>query len=237
MATVLGDLIVGTREFLTQGFRSLPVILGNAVLLLGLVQGNFNLLFFFVGMFILTPTAVIVLNGVLELLFSYLPEELKPFWLVPNAGTAQCAIFTVGELSSGALNGIPSLWMSMMIFFFSYLMLNAYDLYTRAAVSKAPKVAVDARKSQAVVSMAIVGITGLVVTLLRYGMSSCETALGVLVSAGLGFGLAKGWFAFMRNCGMGRLDDLFGISNRMMPLQSYESPPQVTCMEIPKSKQ
>jgi hypothetical protein len=55
------------------------------------------------------------------------------------------------------------------------------------------------------------------------------------VSGLLGYGLAKGWFDFMRNCGMGRLDDIFGISNRILPLQSYESPTQVTCMEVPQS--
>jgi hypothetical protein len=235
MAELLGETIIGIRELLTQGFRSLPVILGNAVLVLGLAQGNFNLLFFFVGMFILTPVAVILANAGFEFLFAnILPDSLQSLWLVANAGAPQCAIFTTGETSDYALNGVPSLWMSMMAFFFWYLGINAYELYTKATNSKAPKAATDARKSQAITSMAIVGITALVFTILRYG-TSCETAVGVVVSVGLGLGLAKGWFSFMRNCGMGRLDDIFGISNRILPLQSYESGPQVTCMEVPKS--
>lgn len=234
MAELIGEVIVGLREVLTQGFRSLPVILGNAVLILGLAQGNFNLLFFFVGMFILTPVAVILANALFEFLFSLGPDWLQPFWLVANAGAPQCAIFTTGETGDFALNGVPSLWMTMMAFFFAYLMVNASDLYSRATNSKAPKAATDARKSQAIMSMSIVGIVALVTALLRYG-TSCETAIGVLVSGLLGYGLAKGWFDFMRNCGMGRLDDIFGISNRILPLQSYESGPQVTCMEVPKS--
>jgi hypothetical protein len=235
MAEFIGETIVGIRELLTQGFRSLPVILGNAVLILGLAQGNFNLLFFFVGMFILTPVAVILANALFEFIFANaLPESLQSLWLVANAGAPQCAIFTVGATEDYALNGVPSLWMTMMTFFFSYLMVNAYDLYTRAATSKAPKAAIDARKSQAVTSMILVGISALVFTILRYG-TSCETAIGILVSGLLGYGLAKGWFTFMRNCGMGRLDDIFGISNRILPLQSYESGPQVTCMEVPKT--
>lgn len=235
MAEVLGETIVGIRELLTQGFRSLPVILGNAVLVLGLAQGNFNLLFFFVGMFILTPVGVIILNALFEFLFvNVLPESLQSLWLVANAGAPQCAIFTVGESADYSLNGVPSLWMTMMAFFFWYLGLNAYDLYNKATNSKAPKAATDARKSQAITSMVIVGLVALVTTLLRYG-TSCETAIGVLVSGALGYGLARGWYEFMRNCGMGRLDDIFGISNRILPLQSYESGPQVTCMEVPKS--
>jgi hypothetical protein len=235
MAEFIGETIVGIRELLTQGFRSLPVILGNAILVLGLAQGNFNLLFFFVGMFILTPVAVILANALFELLFAnILPDSFQSFWLVANAGAPQCAIFTVGETANFALNGVPSLWMTMMAFFFSYLMVNAYELYNKATNSKAPKAATDARKSQAIMSMVVVGVTALLFTILRYG-SSCETAIGVLVSGLLGYGLAKGWFDFMRNCGMGRLDDIFGISNRILPLQSYESPTQVTCMEVPQS--
>lgn len=235
MAEFIGETIIGLRELLTQGFRSLPVLLGNAILVLGLAQGNFNLLFFFVGMFILTPVAVILLNAGFEFLFAnILPESLQSLWLVANAGAPQCAIFTTGATEDYALNGVPSLWMSMTLFFFFYLMVNAYDLYTRAENSKAPKLATDARKSQAIVSMVIVALTALVFTILRYA-TSCETAIGVVVSGLLSFGLAKGWFQFMRNCGMGRLDDIFGISNRILPLQSYEAPPQVTCMEVPRT--
>lgn len=235
MAEFIGETIVGIRELLTQGFRSLPVILGNAVLVLGLAQGNFNLLFFFVGMFILTPVAVILANALFEFIFvNVLPDSLQSLWLVANAGAPQCAIFTTAETANYALNGVPSLWMSMMAFFFWYLGMNAYDLYNKAENSKAPKAATDARKTQAITSMVIVGLTALVFTLLRYG-SSCETAIGILFSGALGYGLAKGWFEFMRNCGMGRLDDIFGISNRILPLQSYEVGPQVTCMEVPKS--
>lgn len=236
MAEFIGETILGLREVLTQGFRSLPVILGNAILVLGLAQGNFNLLFFFVGMFILTPVAVILLNAGFEFLFSnFLPESLQSFWLIANAGAPQCAIFTTGTTEDYALNGVPSLWLSMIAFFFAYLFMNAYDLYSRAENSKAPKLATDARKSQAIVSMVIVGITAAIFLLMRYGISNCETAVGLLVSSLLGVGLAKGWFTFMRNCGMGRLDDIFGISNRILPLQSYEAPTQVTCMEVPKS--
>jgi hypothetical protein len=38
-----------------------------------MTQGNLNFLFFFVGMFILTPTASLILNVIWELLFANLP--------------------------------------------------------------------------------------------------------------------------------------------------------------------
>ncbi|NBW85173.1 MAG: hypothetical protein EBR50_07700, partial [Proteobacteria bacterium] len=76
-----------------------------------LAQGNFNLLFFFVGMFILTPVAVILANALFEFIFvNVLPDSLQSLWLVANAGAPQCAIFTTAETANYALNGVPSLW-------------------------------------------------------------------------------------------------------------------------------
>ena len=60
--SVISPFVCSTRNLLAQGFRSLPVILGSAVLVLGLAQGNFNLLFFFVGMCILAPTVTLGTN-------------------------------------------------------------------------------------------------------------------------------------------------------------------------------
>ena len=237
MASVVGDLIFATRHILAQSFRSLPVILGGAIAVLGLTQGNFNLLFFFVGLCILTPTATLLVDALWELVFStvsVLPSWLKipeALWLVPAASAEQCTLVARGAMAGipGAANTVPSYWLTMMAFFFSYLFYNAYDLYNKQEVSKARPQAVQARKSQAAISMFMLVALGAVFTVIRYG-TSCETALSIPVSIGLGGGLAYGWFTFMRNCGLGRLDDLFGISNRILPLQSMEERPPTVCV-------
>ena len=237
MASVVGDIIFSTRHILAQGFRSLPVILGGAIAVLGLTQGNFNLLFFFVGLCILTPTAALFTDTLWELLFSpmsVLPSWLKipdVLWLVPAASAEQCTLISTGLISGipGAANTVPSYWMTMMAFFFYYLFVNAQDLYTKQEVSGAPSQAVQARKSQSVISMILIVGMGLAFTVLRYG-TSCETALSLGVSWLLGAGLAQGWYSFMRACGLGRLDDLFGISNRILPLQSMEERPPTVCV-------
>lgn len=229
MADVIGNLICTAREFIAQGFRSLPVLLGSTALVLGLAQGNFNYLFFFIGMFLLVPLLVILLNGGLELGFSFLPGAFQAFWLVQNAGAPQCAIFASADGSSTPMNGVPSFWMSMMAFFVVYLFSNAYALYTKTASSKAPEISVSARKSQAMLSMVILVAVGLLVTLLRYA-TSCETALGVLVSWVVGGVLANYWYEFMKSCGLGRFDDLYGIANRILPLQSLEQADPTVCV-------
>lgn len=275
MSDWIGDFICSVRETISQGFRSLPVILGTSILILGLAQGNFNLLFFFVGLFILAPTAATIVNGLWELVFAnmegvasgslwkaappvlilgvlliqvvklswvyvlggialmaVLAQTVPPNWWMLPAGNAEaCSIFTAmpSGLPPVPMCVVPSYWMTMMAFFFSYLFVNALTLQQKQANSRAPANAVSARKSQALTAMVLVGVTGLLTTMFRYA-TACETGLGVLISWGLGYGLASGWQSFMRKCGLGRLDDLFGISNRILPLQSYEEVDPTVCV-------
>ncbi len=236
MASVVGDFIFTTRHILAQGFRSLPVILGGAIAVLGLTQGNFNLLFFFVGLCILTPTAVLLLDVLWEGAFSptsILPSWLKipeALWLVPAASAEQCTLVARGALQGipGAANTVPSYWITMIVFFMFYLFINAYDLYNKKEVDGSDPHAVKARKSQAVISMIIVIALAILFTVMRIA-TSCETLLSVVVSWVLGYGLSYGWYSFMRACGMGRLDDLFGINNRILPQQSMEERTPTIC--------
>lgn len=233
MSSAVGGFICATRNFLSQGFRSLPVLLGGAILFLGLVQGNFNLMFFFSGMFILAPTVAIMINGLWELVFSNTPEWFtipEYAWKTPAANADACNLFVVGVSSEvGVMNVVPSFWMTMMAFFYTYLFSNGLKLYEKQENSRAPKAAVQARKSQAMISMIIVIMAAIVTTVLRYG-TSCETGLGVLVSWITGGWLGYWWYEFMRSCGLGRLDDLFGIANRILPLQSYEDADPTVCV-------
>ena len=242
MASVLGDIICSSRNFISQGFRSLPVILAGTTLLLGATQGNFNFLFFFVGLFVLAPTAALIVNGLTELAFVNVPIlKLIPdiLWLVPGGAGAQCALFSMplsGDVSI-AMNSVPTYWMTIMAFFYSYLFQNALSLYEQQASSKAPANAISARKAQAGMCMAIIVALAIITTILRYA-TACETALGIIVAWGLGIGIGVGWYSFMKACGLGRLDDLFGINNRILPLQSYEDSDPTVCVpaaEAPKN--
>jgi hypothetical protein len=243
MQNWFGDLICSARQFLDQGFRSLPTILAGAILILGLIQGNLNFLFFFVGLFIVAPLGALLANGAFEFLAinvpSWLPESIGAFvripeslWMVPQGAAEQCSMFTPFPSSGvpGAINTVPSYWMTIMAFFFFYLFANAYSLYTRQSDEKAAPQAVQARRQQAIVGMTMIGILGATVTVLRYARTGCETGLGVLASIVVGGALGTGWHTFMQSCGMGRLDDIFGITNRILPMQSFEDETPVTCV-------
>jgi hypothetical protein len=228
----LSPFICSVRNLSSQSFRSLPVILGSSVLILGLAQGNFNLMFFFIGMCILAPTATLLLKVVWELVFSNTPNWLTvPFslWRLQGFEAAACTIFPVmtGD-PAGIQCVVPSYWMTMIAFAITYMYANAKMLYDKQADSKAPQYAIDARKSQAIMSMMILTAFALFFTIARYA-SGCETGLGMIISWLLGGWLGFGWYKFMRACGLGRLDDLFGISNRILPQQAYEDQLPTVC--------
>ena len=238
MGSFLGDLACNIRSMTSQGFRSLPVLLAGSILVLGLAQGNFNLLFFFTGMFVLTPLATVILNMIVEFIFGIWPftNISKLFWQSDHANAEQCTLFATPERgkefnppTGGTV--VPSYWTTIMAFFFSYLYFNANNLYDKPIDPNAPKKAVIARQSQSMISMIVLIITGILFTFFRYS-TSCDTALGIFVSWILGYYLASGWYKFMKSCGLGRLDDLFGISNQLLPHQSYEDEDPKVCVPM-----
>lgn len=229
MSSIISQFVCGSRSFFSQGFHSLPVVLSTTILVLGITQGNLNLLFFFVGLGIVAPLVSFLSNIALEFLFTKLsvPPNL---WQMAAGNAEQCILFTKTTSSlAETMNVVPSYWITMMAFFFTYLFTNALDLYNKQSSSKASTAAVDARKSQTMISMITIIITGIIFTIFRFS-TGCESGLGVTVSLVIGVLLANGWHAFMRQCGLGRLDDVFGISNRLLPLQSYEGPDNTVCV-------
>jgi hypothetical protein len=239
MATTstIGGLICGLRNVLDQGFRSLPTILGGASLFLGMTQGNVNWLFFFVGMYLLVPLAVALVNGGFELLVTLLPTFLVPpssMWKVAQGSAEACGLLSTGKTPAGIpadLIVVPTFWMSMIAFFFTYIFSNALKLYRQEPANGSSSAKVSARKNQALLSMITVAALAAVFTVVRYG-TSCETGLGITVAWLLGGGLGYGWYSFMRSCGLGRLDDIFGISNRLLPMQSTEDNDPTVCVPV-----
>ena len=135
MASIISPLICGIRNISSHGFRSLPVLLSTTILVLGMAQGNINLIFFFVGLAMLSPLASFIVNVLWELLFSNTPKWAtipEHLWKVDAASAEACSLFTttVSKLPE-TMTVVPSYWLTMMSFFFTYLFLNANNLYDK----------------------------------------------------------------------------------------------------------
>lgn len=228
-AEFIANTIIGIRTFIAEGFRSLPILLASSILLLGAAQGNVNYLLFFVGFAIITPLVSLCLSYISELGFMKFGLDPK-YWSVPNGSMCTFSATSLPDKGSPA-SVVPTFWYPMVVFFFVYLFMNAYDLYNRPVQPKASSAAVDARKYQTVVAMIIICIMGLATTYVRYASGQgCETGIGMLVGLLTGGGLGYLWYKFIRACGLGRIDDLFGIGNRILPLQTLEEQDPKVCV-------
>jgi len=211
--------ILTARETIFHFFRSLPVCLFITIGLFGAFQGNENYIFFVIGLGLLAPAVAVSLNMLLEFIFTKIDgwtgNETHSYWLVPNG--ASCTLFE--QLSKNPLDSmcaVPTVWTVMTAFFFTYIFVNAYDIYNRRVPQKADQTAVNARKTRCVMSMIFIVALFIIAIIGRYSIMHCETMFGMIIGLLVGGGLGYGWYDFSRSCGVGQFDDIFGISSRLL---------------------
>lgn len=214
------DLVCSIRNFLAQGFRSLPTIIGGAILVLGLTQANYNYLFFFLGMILFAPSAALITNLFLELAASKF-KFIKDAFSVLGGSADQCSLFPI--LSSKNLNiesfFAPSYWMATIAFFFGYILANASYLMLNVNDIDVSNDAKSLIKTQMITSIVIIFIVAILTFIARFALTGCETGasmfLGILFSL-----LGWGWYDIVHRCKFGQFSDLFGISNRSYKVES-----------------
>jgi hypothetical protein len=219
--------ILGLREYVLLSLKELPLIASAGPLFVGIVQGNVNLILFALGTAIVAPTAAGLTGWLLKFPFEWfgLPVNL---WKVAASDVSPLLpeAPSVGGLRA-AINVVPTYWFTMSVFFFSYLALNAAALYTEPAQKGADEDKVENRKNQAIMSMILIVTLGLAILGAKIWLSGSETALGIIIGLLVGGGSAYLWFKFLRQCGMGRLEDVFGIQARILPEAALGDAPVV----------
>lgn len=213
-------IILGIRETLYHIFRGLPLTLLTAIALLGSFQGNINWIIFAVGLGIVAPLGVLAINYGLEFLIPLLGRFIDTTTLTDLVYMSQASVCTLMDvLPTGNAKPaivVPTYWTTMTVFFFVYLILNANDLYTRKTPKGSDPVGVNARKTRMLMSIVMLSVFAILSLVIRFAVTHCENTLGMLTGIGLGSGLAYGWYTFVRNCGIGHFDDIFGVSARLL---------------------
>jgi hypothetical protein len=195
---------------------------------MGSLQGNIGLLVLFLGHMTVVPFTAILSNTVLEFLLKKL-NLLSIFSLIQTNNSDVCNLVP-GKTDFGIafLSVAPSLWMAHMTFFFSFLLFNAYSIYTMKAADSADPEKVDNRKSQALLSMILSSVLFAVLILLRKFLVGCETWLGMLIALLVMTPLGYGWYKLARECSA-KDSDIFGIVQKILP-EEAKQPPPTTCV-------
>jgi hypothetical protein len=213
---ILSDL----RDFLFAGVRAFPTAFAATALFLGLFTANYAMLFFLLGLLIITPLSNAAFNGLFGLV---LPESLK------GSGKAICNLtLPEGTAAGNYMQEQPgqfiSNWMALTVFIVGYLMTNAIAIYRfpvqyPANASNDTKKQTDEkvmlRRSKALTAMLILAAVGIALLVLRW-MTSCDGLFSIGMAALIHGGTSIGWFHLLSTTGQNRLSDLFGIANRLL---------------------
>lgn len=224
----MSGIILSLREYIFLSLKELPLIATIGPFFLGIAQGNINLLMLAIGVAVIAPTGAGMSGWVLK----WLLELVNPsgsFWKVPASDVSPLLPDVPMSATGvrGLVNVVPTYWMTMTVFFFSYLAINAATLYAQEPAKGADSEKVDNRRAQAIMCLVLIVVLGLTILTAKVWFSSGETALGIVVAVLVGFSTARGWFGFLRRCGVGRLEDVFGIQARILPESSMGETPVV----------
>ncbi len=131
------------------------------------------------------------------------------------------------------LNVLCTTSFAMICFFLGYILTNAVELYKRTPDPGADPTKVANRTSHAVLSIAsIVVFTFIVIGFRKY--AGCEPTVGLLLGTPLFGTLGYVWYTILSSVSGGRLADLFGISNRILPATATADRP-VACFVDPNA--
>ena len=222
----LKDVLNNIKRFLYAGLTHLPLSIGSTMLLLGLFTGNYAMLFFLIGFLIIAPFSAFLLNWLVTIIPDDWYGNKNPF-KTNSADICRVAMpfLTLNSPKSEPEIHVISEWLAMMLFFFGYLIYNAFSLFTKISDEKSDNSKVLKRKIQTMMSLASIGV--LVLIILYYRMNTrCEYISNgqlwpiiLIIIVGMLFTfLGHGWYGVLSSINESCFSDLFGIANRLIEL-------------------
>lgn len=235
----IGKMPIGQGGFFTtikntslSGFLALPIILITLSGFLATTTANVGMILLFFAQIFVIPTILFILGQIRNI-----PFVTSIFGLDPNltyTTFSKACAFSPADVKGDQVPPVTSYWMANVLFFTTYVLMNAQALYSMNVETKsADPTKVENRKAQALTSMIITFVVMLALIIFYYNYVGCETPgsmfLAVLVFVPLGYG----WFELAKLCGL-RTADLFGISSQIFLPTPGENEYPYACINITK---
>ena len=243
--TSFSDIMQNIRTMLYGSFNNFPLTMAGVMLVIGLMTANYAFLFFLCGMLIIAPIIHAIASPLLEMLLSLFGID-PSIYKVPARDICSLVIpFTTNlptnTSSTQLVNVSPSMWMSLTVFFFAYILTNAISINNRpdenvpVVTSSTTKddeekineqqARITTRKRLTMISIITSAVIAVAFIAIRAMKSGCETMVGVIASLAIFAPLGYGWYAILSYAGQDRLSDLFGIANRILPSSAMSDGP------------
>jgi hypothetical protein len=211
------------RSYILLGFLALPLVIIVLIAFLGFSLASPGMLVLLLGHLLVVPTSVYGLHFLFRkvspdspLLFSG-PKDIPQ--LVPSE--------TISDGSSICI--APSFWMAHVVFFMSYIIINAAYLLSAPKRSGTSPVLYENRKSKLTSVIIITSILLLAITGLRFYITGAETVIGILTAFTFMGALSFGWYHALRAMFNYKDIDIFGIVGQLQPPAAGSEKP-VTCV-------
>jgi hypothetical protein len=203
------NILHGIRSTIIAAFFSLPLLFISFTAFLAISLGTPGLFILFLGQLLLSVTTLgfHFLENIIEIFFPLLKSQLTV--------NADRAALLQGSTTDGIVNVFPSYWMVHVLFFLSYLLANAVDVFRADAGSKAVDWKISNRRSKAIAVIIVIVLVITTLVAIRCFLTGTETLLGAIIAlpvVAVGFG----WYELAKVCGA-RDSDIFGIIQQMTP--------------------
>ena len=227
LLTLIGDV----KAFFMGGFLNMPLALTGTLLIVSLMTANYSMLFMVIGVLLGVPVLWYILHIMAEAVGKL--GDFSSFKIKKSDLSTLIAPFPVVAINEDGAYTTASMWAGMMMFILGYLLNNAVDLYKYE--SKFPVLASEStkklleegtsnRKSQAVISIAIIAILVLTIIVFRLANKMDPMFSGFFGMIIFGFAGA-GWYNALSANTEGRLSDVFGIANRILKPMAMQDEP------------
>jgi hypothetical protein len=201
------NTLYAVRSTILAAFFTLPLLFISFTAFLAIALGTPGFFILFLGQLLLSVTTF-GFHLIEDIITRFIPI-IKPLTTVATDRA------TLLQVPGGDVNVFPSYWMVHVLFFLSYLLANAVDVYKADPSSNASDWQVSNRRSKAVAVMIVIVLAIVSLTAARYFLTGAETWLGVLIALPV-IGVGFGWYELAKTCGA-RDSDIFGIIQQMTP--------------------
>ncbi len=209
------------RVYLLMSFQAAPLLFAGFTGMLSLGLSNLGMFMLFIAQVIVVPLVVAILQFAHGLILGDTNS------LVSVSASDICQLVPIIPAAGTRSIVAPSIWVTQIMLFMTYLFYNALSIYNMPAESGADETKVANRKARATSTMIIVAVTAASLVGLRlYLGKGCETIYGAGLAVFLGTGLGIGWYELAKVCGV-RHADVFGIVAKMLPPGAMEPPPKM----------
>jgi hypothetical protein len=200
---------------------SLPLLFIAFTGIYGLGLANIGLGFLFLGQVVALPMALAITHFIFSILLYILPF-LNPLLTRPYNDICNLIPGTIG--GNGETIVAPSVWISQLFLFMTYLFANAFSVYTMESTASDTTLVAN-RTSRSLSAMIIIGTITFILLLLRqFVVGKCETTTGTIMGMLVGVGFGIGWYNLAMLCGAQNAD-IFGIVAGILPTSATAPAP------------